>query len=85
MQSAMNLTLVALDEPTENFAAVFTRNAFPGAPILVGRRRLEESPALGVRAELLLSLCVRRARNDAPQITPPAFFSLSLPKPRLCW
>ena len=36
----MTLTLIALDEPTPDFAAVFTRNAFPGAPILVGRKRL---------------------------------------------
>jgi glutamate N-acetyltransferase/amino-acid N-acetyltransferase len=37
----MRLTLLALDEPSPSFAAVFTRNAFPGAPVLVGRRRLE--------------------------------------------
>lgn len=37
----MRLTLLALDRPTEAFAAVFTRNAFPGAPVIVGRRRLE--------------------------------------------
>jgi len=42
----MKLALLALDRPTEAFAAVFTRNAFPGAPVLVGRRRLDE-PRLG--------------------------------------
>src|SRR6185369_6652831 len=42
----MNLTLLALDRPTPDFAAVFTRNAFPGAPIIVGRQRLGE-PTLG--------------------------------------
>ncbi|HZZ84125.1 MAG TPA: bifunctional ornithine acetyltransferase/N-acetylglutamate synthase [Anaeromyxobacteraceae bacterium] len=42
----MNLTLVALDRPSAAFAAAFTRNAFPGAPVLVGRRRLAE-PRLG--------------------------------------
>ncbi len=42
----MTLTLIALDAPSPDFAAVFTRNAFPGAPIIVGRRRLDE-PALG--------------------------------------
>ncbi len=36
----MTLTLIALDEPTADFAALFTRNAFPGAPVIVGRRRL---------------------------------------------
>jgi len=42
----MTLTLIALDRPTPDFAAVFTRNAFPGAPIIVGRKRLAE-PTLG--------------------------------------
>ena len=44
--SRMNITLIALDRPTPAFAAKFTRNAFPGAPVLVGRRRLA-GPALG--------------------------------------
>ena len=42
----MTLTLIALDKPTENFAAMFTKNAFPGAPVIIGRKRLEE-PKLG--------------------------------------
>ena len=36
----MNLALLALERPTASFALQFTRNAFPGAPVLVGRRRL---------------------------------------------
>ncbi len=44
--SRMTLTLIALDAPTPDFAAVFTRNAFPGAPVVVGRQRLNE-PKLG--------------------------------------
>ncbi len=39
----MTLTLIALDQPTPNFGAVFTRNALPGAPIIIGRERLNES------------------------------------------
>ncbi len=42
----MTLTLLALDQPTPAFAAMFTRNAFPGAPVIVGRKRLAE-PTLG--------------------------------------
>ncbi|KXU38205.1 arginine biosynthesis protein ArgJ [Cephaloticoccus primus] len=42
----MTLSLIALDEPTPDFAAVFTRSAFPGAPVLIGRDRLAE-PQLG--------------------------------------
>ena len=44
--SKMTLTLIALDRPTADFAAVFTKNAFPGAPVIVGRQRLNE-PQLG--------------------------------------
>ena len=44
--AAMNLSLLTLDRPTPDFAAVFTRNAFPGAPVIIGRRRLQE-PRLG--------------------------------------
>ncbi len=44
--SRMTLTLIALDAPTDAFAAMFTRNAFPGAPVIVGRRRLD-APRLG--------------------------------------
>ncbi len=42
----MRVALLAVDRPTPAFAAKFTRNAFPGAPVIVGRRRLE-GPALG--------------------------------------
>jgi glutamate N-acetyltransferase/amino-acid N-acetyltransferase len=38
--SRMTLTLIALDRPSPDFAAVFTKNAFPGAPVVVGRSRL---------------------------------------------
>jgi glutamate N-acetyltransferase/amino-acid N-acetyltransferase len=39
----MTLTLIALDKPTGDFAAMFTNNAFPGAPVIVGRKRLNEA------------------------------------------
>jgi glutamate N-acetyltransferase/amino-acid N-acetyltransferase len=42
----MNVALLALDRPTQAFAAKFTRNAFPGAPVVIGRRRLDGA-ALG--------------------------------------
>jgi glutamate N-acetyltransferase/amino-acid N-acetyltransferase len=38
----MTLTLIALDRPTPDFAAVFTRNAIAGAPVLIGRQRLQQ-------------------------------------------
>jgi glutamate N-acetyltransferase/amino-acid N-acetyltransferase len=45
-QATMTLTLIALERPSPDFAAVFTRNAFPGAPVIIGRKRLE-SESLG--------------------------------------
>ena len=42
----MTLTLITLDQPTSAFAAMFTTNAFPGAPVIIGRKRLAE-PTLG--------------------------------------
>lgn len=42
----MTVTLIVLDQPTPNFAALFTKNAMPGAPVIIGRRRLAEN-ALG--------------------------------------
>jgi glutamate N-acetyltransferase/amino-acid N-acetyltransferase len=38
----MTLTVIALDEPTASFGCLFTKNAFPGAPVIVGRKRLNE-------------------------------------------
>ncbi|HWA71887.1 MAG TPA: bifunctional ornithine acetyltransferase/N-acetylglutamate synthase [Polyangiaceae bacterium] len=45
-QAKMTLTLIALERPSPDFAAVFTKNAFPGAPVIIGRKRLG-SPGLG--------------------------------------
>lgn len=42
----MTMTLIALERPSPDFAAMFTRNAFPGAPVKIGRQRLE-SEGLG--------------------------------------
>ncbi len=39
----MDVTLIALDRPTPDFAGVFTRNALPGAPVILGRQRLHEA------------------------------------------
>jgi glutamate N-acetyltransferase / amino-acid N-acetyltransferase len=44
--ATMTLTLITLDEPTADFGAVFTQNAFPGAPVIIGRERLA-APSLG--------------------------------------
>ncbi len=65
----MNLTLVALDGPTPAFAAKFTRNAFPGAPVVVGRRRLAE-PRLGalVVNNKISNVCAPGGVEDAERV-----------------
>lgn len=45
-RAKMTLTVIAPDEPTPSFGAMFTSNAFPGHPVRVGRRRLA-APTLG--------------------------------------
>jgi glutamate N-acetyltransferase/amino-acid N-acetyltransferase len=44
----MNLSLILLEEPTESFAGVFTRNRFAGAPVLIGRQRLQQPRVRGI-------------------------------------
>ncbi len=44
----MNLALIRLLEPTASFAGVFTRNAFPGWPVEIGRKLMSASMVQGV-------------------------------------
>lgn len=44
----MKLNLLLLDEPTPSFASVFTRNAFAGSPVIVGREQIQEPFTRGV-------------------------------------
>jgi glutamate N-acetyltransferase/amino-acid N-acetyltransferase len=44
----MNLSLIVLDEATPLFGGVFTKNAFPGYPVIMGRQRLKNRSARGV-------------------------------------
>lgn len=44
----MNLTLLSLDEATDAFAGVFTHNAFPGAPVIIGRELMERALLKGI-------------------------------------
>ena len=62
----MNLSLLLADEPTEIFAAVFTRNAFPGAPVILGRRRMEEPRIRGVLVNnKIANVCTETGVEDA--------------------
>ncbi len=44
----MNLALLRMEHPSSSFAGVFTRNAFPGWPVVAGRRLLEAPAVQGV-------------------------------------
>ncbi len=65
----MNLSLIALDEPTASFAGVFTRNRFPGAPVLIGRERLGRPVTRGVLINNRISnVCTAHGREDAEEL-----------------
>jgi len=62
----MNLSLILLDEETPDFAATFTRNRFPGAPVLIGRQRLSQAAIRGVLVNNKISnVCTPRGTEDA--------------------
>jgi glutamate N-acetyltransferase/amino-acid N-acetyltransferase len=75
----MKLTILSLDSPTPDFAALFTRNAFPGAPVMIGRRRLAE-PALGaiVVNNKISNVCAPGGEADAEQVCAAAAALLGL-------
>ncbi len=47
-KQSMNLALIRLSEPASSFAGVFTRNAFPGWPVVLGRKMLNVPGIQGV-------------------------------------
>lgn len=44
----MNLAMILPDAPVTEYAGVFTRNQFPGAPVLTGRRILQRAATTGI-------------------------------------
>ncbi len=44
----MNLSLILLDEKTESFGGVFTKNSFPGHPVVHGRKMLDSKYTQGI-------------------------------------
>ncbi|MDC7235039.1 MAG: bifunctional ornithine acetyltransferase/N-acetylglutamate synthase [Spirochaetales bacterium] len=68
-EASMNMTAIVLDEPTESFAGVFTKNAFPGAPVRIGRRLLEETAVQGVLINNKISnVCTPQGEDDAHRV-----------------
>ena len=84
-KAKMTLTLLALDAPTPSFAAMFTTNAFPGAPVLVGRERVRSSPALQavVINNKISNVCAPNGVAASEALCAGAAAQLALPSPSL--
>ena len=80
----MRLNLLVLDEPTAAFAGVFTRNAFPGAPVLLGRDLLSEPLTRGVLINnKVANVGAPRALEEARELQAAAAALLSCPAGQL--
>jgi glutamate N-acetyltransferase/amino-acid N-acetyltransferase len=65
----MNISLIVLDEETPDFAGVFTKNRFPGVPVLMGRERLGRKTSRGVLINNKISnVCSPDGRRDADRV-----------------
>ncbi|MBI9107963.1 MAG: bifunctional glutamate N-acetyltransferase/amino-acid acetyltransferase ArgJ [Spirochaetales bacterium] len=65
----MNMSLILLDKPTDCFAGVFTRNKFPGAPVLLCRSRLESESFRGIIINnKIANVCISSGLEDAEAV-----------------
>ena len=65
----MNLSMLCLDKATSVFAAVFTRNKCPGAPVLIGRKMLDNSSVRGVVINnKIANVCTSTGVEDAEKV-----------------
>lgn len=76
----MTLTLIALDKPTDKFAAMFTSNTYPGAPVLVGRKRLNEKHIQAIVVNNKISnVCAPGGVQDSEAVCAAVAKELGLP------
>lgn len=69
VEMPMNLSLLLLDQPTDSFAGVFTRNKFPGAPVLLCRQRLESENFRGIIINnKIANVCTATGLDDAERV-----------------
>ncbi len=65
----MNLSLILLEHETAEFAAVYTANRFPGAPVAIGRERLGRATIRGVLVNnKIANVCTSTGRADAERL-----------------
>lgn len=72
----MHLGLLALDEPTESWAGVFTRNAFPGAPVTLAKQRLGKPIRALLVNNRIANVCTVNGVEDARRISAAAAAAL---------
>lgn len=66
---AMNLALILLDRATSEFAAVYTANRFPGAPVAIGRDHPRSTAVRGVLINnKIANVCTPSGRADAERL-----------------
>ncbi|MEW5816244.1 MAG: bifunctional ornithine acetyltransferase/N-acetylglutamate synthase [Spirochaetota bacterium] len=62
----MSLNVILLDNATPSFGGVFTRNSFPGAPILINKTRLSQRAMRGVLINnKVANVCAENGVEDA--------------------
>ena len=65
----MNLSLILADRETSEFAAVYTANRFPGAPVVLGRERLGRDGVRGILVNnRIANVCTPSGRADAERL-----------------
>jgi glutamate N-acetyltransferase / amino-acid N-acetyltransferase len=80
----MNISLLFADEPTSSFAGVFTTNAFPGAPVILARQRLDEPAIQGILINnKIANVRALTGLDDARRLTESLGRALSIPAARL--
>ena len=80
----MDLSLICADEPTSCFAGIFTKNAFPGAPVILARQRLAEPTVQGVLINnKIANVRALTGLEDARRLTEELGEALGIPAARL--
>ncbi|MDC7226301.1 MAG: bifunctional glutamate N-acetyltransferase/amino-acid acetyltransferase ArgJ [Spirochaetales bacterium] len=65
----MNLSMLMLDKPTTVFAGTFTKNLFPGAPVLLCRKRLENDRFRGIIINnKIANVCIETGVEDSEEL-----------------
>lgn len=65
----MNLSLILADRDITLFGAVYTQNRFPGAPVIIGKKRLAQPSVRGILINNKISnVCAKTGVADAEEL-----------------